>query len=432
MQMDKFQLCVQMTQCGKTFIAIDTMIKRLQINPNEVHVVYTMNTLLNNHQFAKRLETIETKYGHGSILVFASKFTGTYKHAKNYESLKSMVSVSMPRVIVMCSNHIRFEQGQEWVNLMNEARPDVSIHMYYDELHKYMTKKIRTMLEEIHLLDNVKSIMGLTATPDSIIQKRGVWSKLNVMKINTSLEGYTRLSDMEIVRVNDYFPSDYIKPWFNDFETMDNETIGFMEHVFDSNPDMFQEGVRCFVPAHIRRIGHIRVRDLIWERCPQAIIIIINGEDKNVQYQEEGVTKKVSLLSNTEVSDNIASIIKSNGWETRPMFVTGFLCVGMGQTLTHKSYGNFTHSILSHLSINNDSIYQLYGRLTGRMKEWETYQPTKLYCPTTIYNRIKVMEECALQSMKKLELTRDIYQSPIDLMPEGIDVRDNQKKLDAF
>jgi hypothetical protein len=431
MQMDKFQLCVQMTQCGKTFIAIDTMIKRLQINPNEVHVVYTMNTLLNNHQFAKRLEKIETTYGKGSILVFASKFTGMYLHAKDYESLKSMVSVSMPRVIIMCSNHIRFEQGQEWVNEMNESNPDVSLHMYYDELHKYMTKKIRTMLEKIHALTNVKSIMGLTATPDSIIQKRGIWSKVNVMKINTSLEGYTRLSDMEIVRVNDYFPLDYIKPWFNDFETMDNETIGFMKHVFDSNPDMFQESVRCFVPAHIRRVGHIRVRDLIWERCPQAIIIIINGEDKNVQYQEAGVTKKVSLVSNMEVSDNIASIIKSNGWEKRPMFVTGFLCVGMGQTLTNKSYGNFTHSILSHLSINNDSIYQLYGRLTGRMKEWETYQPTKLYCPTTIYNRIKVMEECALQSMKKLELTRESYHLPINVMPEGIDVRDNQK-MDAF
>lgn len=32
--------------------------------------------------------------------------------------------------------------------------------------------------------------------------------------------------------------------------------------------------------------------------------------------------------------------------------------------------GSFTYAILSHLDSTNDSLYQLFGRITGRMKRW--------------------------------------------------------------
>jgi hypothetical protein len=68
----------------------------------------------------------------------------------------------------------------------------------------------------------------------------------------------------------------------------------------------------------------------------------------------------------------------------------------MGQTLTHKLLGSFTSAIFGHLDLTNDEIYQLFGRITGRIKEWgDKYVQTQVYCPTAIMHRCIVMEECA-------------------------------------
>ena len=78
---------------GKTYTAI-TKIKTLIEEDDEfgrsIHVVFTMNTLLNNKQFAKRLEEIEKTYGEGSICVFSSKYDGKYKHVKNRDELQGV------------------------------------------------------------------------------------------------------------------------------------------------------------------------------------------------------------------------------------------------------------------------------------------------------------------------------------------------------
>ena len=418
-----------MTQCGKTFMSIESMKQRLEHDPTSVHVVYTMNTLLNNHQFAKRLETIEQTYGAGSILVFTSAYKGIYRHAKNKTKFDAMVDARMPRVIVMCSNPTRFEEGHAWVHAMCHTHPHTPIHLYYDELHQYLKKPMRNALEALHALPNVASILAMTATPNAIIQKRGPWSTLRLIASDhVALDDYLNVDDMEVHPNPTYFPFPYHKPAFNDFDTMDEETLGFIEHTLSRHPEMLAPGVRCFVPAHIRRVGHIRVRDLMWSKCPTAVVVMINGVEKNVQFKVDDEITTVSLVCNMEVSHRIADILTEHGLMARPLFMTGYLCVGMGQTLMHPSYGNFTHAILSHMNVNNDSIYQLFGRLTGRVKRWDTYQRTQLYCPTPVWNRIKVMERCASDAMKKIHLSKHEYELPMDTMPEGVDVRENQKQ----
>jgi hypothetical protein len=234
---------------------------------------------------------------------------------------------------------------------------------------------------------------------------------------------------MEVHPNSTYFRLPYQKPVFNDFERMDTETLGFIEHTLNRHPEMLEPGVRCFIPAHIRRVGHARVREMIWEKCETAVVVMINGVEKNVQYKVDGEVKTVSLISDMEVSNRISEILDEHVLTERPLFITGYLCVGMGQTLMHQSYGNFTHAILSHMNVNNDSIYQLFGRLTGRVKWWDKYQTTKLYCPTPILNRIKVMERCAADAMKKIQLSKQEYELPMDTMPEGADVRENQNRV---
>ena len=75
----KFLLCVLLTQLGKTFTAISKVRTYINEDPSEgksIHIIFTMNTLLNNAQFASRLDSIESEHGKGSVVVFASSYDG--------------------------------------------------------------------------------------------------------------------------------------------------------------------------------------------------------------------------------------------------------------------------------------------------------------------------------------------------------------------
>ena len=61
----KFILCVLYTQLGKTFTAISKITTEIEQDFEQgrsIHLIFSMNTLLNNQQFAKRLDVIEKSY----------------------------------------------------------------------------------------------------------------------------------------------------------------------------------------------------------------------------------------------------------------------------------------------------------------------------------------------------------------------------------
>ena len=87
----KFILGVLPTQMGKTYTVIskiNTDISQDNEFGRSIHIIFTMNTLLNNKQFAKRLEDIEKTYGKGSVCVFSSKYDGKYTHVKTKYDLQ--------------------------------------------------------------------------------------------------------------------------------------------------------------------------------------------------------------------------------------------------------------------------------------------------------------------------------------------------------
>jgi hypothetical protein len=132
-----------------------------------------------------------------------------------------------------------------------------------------------------------------------------------------------------------------------------------------------------------------------------------------------GIEKTIQLMSYTEeVCETISKVIIENKLNGRPLVITGFLCVGMGQTLTHKSLGSFTSAIFGHIDIDNDRIYQLFGRITGRMKDWgDKYIQTQVYCPTIIMDRCRVVEECAKKMAYEHNgkmVTREDYREPMN------------------
>ncbi len=398
-----------------------------------------MNTLFNNRQFAKRLyDKIEKVYGVGSICVFASKYDGTYRHVTSRLELQGLCAdeSTRPRVVLMCSNTPRFDDGIEFLKMIDKNPISIiRAFAYYDELHKYITDVLRAQIEEIHELDIVKGMTALTATANNIFDKggSGFWSKIRLLYIDDfSDTNYAGYGDMVFNCVDDFFRIPYIRPHPFDYAELDRQTIGFIEVVLKRYPDILGDNTRSFIPAHIRRIGHNAVRDLIFSIKQNAVVVVINGFEKTLQYNDSsGNTKTLPLSSRDEeeVCETIARLVTQHNLQTRPIVITGLLCVGMGQTLTHRSLGSFTSAIFGHLDLTNDDMYQLFGRITGRMKDWgANYIQTQVYCPTIIMYRCTVMEECArnmVQNHNGEIVTQDIYNEPMHQLEMGQSVIDN-------
>jgi len=303
----------------------------------------------------------------------------------------------------MCSNPIRYDDGGDFIKFIDRNNTNiVRVFAYYDELHKYINDTVRSQIEEIHDLKIVHGITGLSATPDGIwkviCQEVGFWSKIRLIHLKEfSDSNYAGYRDVVFNCTDDFFASPYIRPSALDYDEKDRQTIGFIEHVLKKYPDILADNTRSFIPGHVRRAGHNAIRELVFGINKNAVVVVINGFEKTLQYKDSsGNTKTLPLLSqDEEVCETISRLVIQHKLENRPIVITGLLCVGMGQTLTHESLGSFTSAIFGHLDLTNDDIYQLFGRITGRMKHWETYVQTQVYCTTPVMNRCIVMEECA-------------------------------------
>lgn len=401
--MTKFNLCVLPTQCGKTFTAISKINTYIQ-EDNEfgksIHIIFTMNTLLNNSQFVKRLNVLQNTYGKDAICVVSSKKSELEcKHVKNKDGLQSLCfdKKTCPKVIVMCSNSIRRKDGVDFLECINDNSNSIKrAFVYYDELHDYINDKVRSQIEKIHDLDIVKGITALTASPDKIWKDTGFWSNLRLIYLdNLSYENYAGYKDMIFNCIDDYFEMPYIRR--SNFDELDQQTYEFIKQVLIKHPEILGKNTYSFIPAHIRCKGHDSVSELILELNNDAVVVVINGTKKIIKYKDcNRILIEVPLKSkNEEVCETISRLVIDHNLQNHPIVITGFLCIGMGQTFTNKTLGSFTSAIFGHLDLDNDKMYQLFGRITGRIKDWVNYRQTKVYCPTIIMNRCLTMEECS-------------------------------------
>ena len=444
-----FVLLVLMTQFGKTFVAISKIITELKhdalLAAKSIHLIFTMNTLLNNEQFALRLTAIETQYGKGSVCIVSSRYKGNFNHVKNLNELIGLTvrGDSCPRIVVMCSNKRRYDDGVEFLKFLNKPNPTniKRAFAYYDELHKYINNgrgKLRNQIEEIHSLNIIHSITAMTATPEAIFENYGLWSTIQLKYLKDySDTNYAGCRDMIFNIYDDYFDENpYIRPQLFDYDTKDRQTVGFIIHVLDRE-NILIDSAFVFLPVHLRRNGHNEVRKIIFKRRKDSVVVLINGVEKCLQfYDDSGNLKTLPLLGmspSEEVCETISTLIKEHNLVGRPLVITGYICVGMGQTLINEKTGPFTSAIISHLDVTNDDLAQLFGRVTGRTKQWRTYKPTQIYCPTTTMNRVSCMEECARNmaaAHNGEKVTLDTYKEPMNNMPIGYSCIDNIRTTD--
>lgn len=403
-----------------------------------------MNTLLNNAQFAKRLGAIETKYGKGSIVTFSSIHKGNkYTHINSLAELYNLCrkASTTPRIVLMCTNKRRRCDGVEFLQELEDGAFDhiKRAHVYYDEIHKYIDEgkktNLRSQIEKISLFNIVHSITGLSATPDNVYKDTGIWSSIFNQSNNDDMlyKNYIGCEDMNYTYIDDFFDTPYVYP--RSLDGCDKHTISFVQHVLDNHPDILSDNTRTFIPAHIQCVGHYAIRDLIFDTNPRAVVILINGDEKTIQYRDHADNMMtIPLISNDEeVCETIYRLINSEKIQDRPVVITGYLCVSMGQTLTNRLSGSFTSAIFSHLSLTNDEIYQLFGRLAGRMRDWETYIQTHVYCPKIIKHRVCAMERCAKKQVPNnggngSYVTRSEYRAPMYEMEGGLDAETNNMR----
>lgn len=200
------------------------------------------------------------------------------------------------------------------------------------------------------------------------------------------------------------------------------------------------KGNRIFAPAGIRKTTHTEIRDRIFEICPEAVVAMLNGDEKSLTWNEISPTSKYTLKSvslardawpGLELAEKLEKVFDTHTeLYSRHLVITGFLCLGMGQTFLTRKLGNFTHGILADRSqMGVEKQYQLCGRLTGMCRGWGEedrahkagtgesiqkdapptvattttgpgfYTNTRVYCPESVQKIFHEMEKEVLREM---------------------------------
>ena len=149
--LEKFKIIVLPTQAGKTFQVINKIVNSIEEdiknNEDNIIIINTMNTLLSNEQFNIRVADtiIKEKYGSQSICTLSSD-KSRENNIKTYNELlgKCYIKRTRPRIIIMCSNKIRFNDILQFVQIIHESNQESKsplikkVSIYFDELHKYI------------------------------------------------------------------------------------------------------------------------------------------------------------------------------------------------------------------------------------------------------------------------------------------------------
>ena len=370
-----------------------------------IHYIFTMNTLLNNKQFSLRLKQIEELCGGKSKIVeFSSRKSGQYNHVSTARELKAMLldPRECPRIVICCSNVMRFTDGETLMGDVDRIRGnEVRQFAYYDEMHKYI-EQCRDKIKALCSLNSVKGILGLTATPAPIfIRTDPFWSKMFFMEVeNLSGPNYCALADHEYKLT----PSDAA------IASAEQRVIAYIRATLAAHLHILDNGTYSFIPGVNVRRSHTAVRDAVWAVNPNAVVVTLNT-NKVVEYiTADRSISTWQLDGNKEVGDMIADMIAcpKHNLADRPLVVTGFICIGMGQSLVCPALGTFTSIIASHEDLTNEDLYQLIGRGAAVSKGWATFRETRVYCPESTMQRCTTMEKVAL-SMS--DVTRDDYVS---------------------
>ena len=393
----KISMLGKRTQDKKTAQCISLIRSRIEeesqilgsiVQKPSVHFVFTMNTLLNNKQFSGRLKSIAALCGGpDKIVELSCRKSGDFNHVSTARELKGLLldQLTCPLIVICCSNTMRFEDVETLMGDMDRIRGD-SIRQfgYYDELHKYI-EQCRDQLKKLCSLKSVKGILGLTATPAPIfIPTDPFWSSIFFIQVD-DLSG----PDYCSLREHNYV----LTPSNDTIANAEQRTIAYVSTTLEAHPQILNNDTYSFIPGVNVRRSHLAVRNEVWKVNPSAVVITLNTNKVMEYYDDDGTISTRPLNVQGEVGDDIANMLDLHGLRGRPLVVTGFICVGMGQSLLCPRLGTFSSVVVSHDDLTNEDIYQLVGRSAAVSKSWESFRDTRVYCPESTMQRCLTMEK---------------------------------------
>ena len=428
--MEKLQLSCLPTQSGKTFVAIQELLKNRSNEPESIHLFFTMNDLINNGQTVYRAgENIEPDK---IAILSCRKMSKSYKHIHNVKQFNTLcMKKGRPHVIFTCCNSKRISHINSIIDSLKSS--NTTIFIYMDEMHKYINST-RKFVETAIQNPNVKKILGLTATPQSLWKTDELWNSVSLLKMNdpTFDSNYICLKDLNYVHTEwveidgEELTHRMMKP--------PKDVISYFKFVVEKYPQIFDPGTRVFIPANVKQIVHSVVRTHIFDRFQHAIIVVLNSKEKSISFYDKSsrtiISKKLSLRMEINQSIYEACVENDLDLSKHSLCIVGFNCLGMGQTLMNEKLGCFTSAIIGRPNITNDEMYQLYGRLTGRMRNWGSqYCQTVVYCNKESKNIVCEMEKCSLNARAKDGSKHFTYENYIEPIrdPDMLKLFNNQQ-----
>ena len=433
---------IRKPQEGKTFICLE------QINQNKetLHIIVTMNTIKSNLQFFERASQ---KFG-DKICVFNSKSpkSTVYKHAKDViEVLKEIDSGC--DIIIMCSHYKRYNTSiSDLLSLLSDSckfKKNINIHI--DEAHEYIPK-YRDKIIEMNNNSIVERLFMYSATPFSIwmnpyeCDKYDLFKKVYIVDVEDQYgiiksDKYYGVKDCEFISTLEFrsmglaetFMNNVINKWGTSKNKEALEILGkgfyqdnypfslgneieLLSHVETVLCNLYYKKLILndkfsynFVPGYIRKLTHYAIMEIIIKIYSRAIVIIINGDGTN-GYMYNPIGKEPIMLPlehYNEPSEQIYNFIKD--YKDRPVFITGFHCVGMSVTFINEKLGNFHNVLLTHNQfINQPSILYQLCRFVFNYKSW---MDTTNICNTNIYSNIRATYDTCIKYEKQIEVIND-------------------------
>lgn len=383
----KFEMITRLTQNGKTFVAMSNAKKEKECDTTlgrSMFIYFTMNNKGHN------LQTVARTTDAWNTVVFNSTPTRSdevchYKHITSIYALDGLTykdATICPEFIVACGNAKRFKELTQYIMDLNikENHAVERVFIFYDELHKYINPTLAKQIKDLHELDIVHRIYGVTATSEKLYT---YFPKIHINKLDpeTYSEGnYVTWGTEHFVHIP------------IDMQLTRNRTTGtvktmlaYVKAAFEKHrAKIFFPGSTSFVPGRMPNDSHMQIKKLVWEYCPTAHVVIIN-QDRVKLYQKMDGEEVIRTIEVKGREDYGAAIARSVHPEAS-LVITGFKCIEMGQTLMHKDRGTFTSAIFSHIDMCDDDIYQLGGRITGNTLLWTTFKTTFIFCPHEFYN----------------------------------------------
>tara|TARA_B100000902_G_scaffold376702_1_gene408106 strand:+ start:224 stop:1675 length:1452 start_codon:yes stop_codon:yes gene_type:complete len=390
---------IRKPQEGKTFICLEN----ISINTHCYHLIITMNTIKSNLQFFDRAKK---KFG-SNICVFNSKGTKKdqspdFLHSKDVIGVKKHL-LGGSNVVIMCAHPKRFDFSI--IDLLSEiedsSRIKKSVIIHIDEAHAYVPSW-RDQVVEMNNMSVTERIYMYSATPFNIwtnpfsVRKTDKLFK-NIWIVDVEAEFRVKISDkyfgvkscqyvigsVEFPIIESTIPDDFIKRWGNDKQIINinsggSETwyssdypfdigneikmISFTRHTLlsmngkDIHNDRFSYN---FVPGFVRKLTHYSIMESVLKIYSRALVIIINGDGTQLFHMDDTMFVGESIPNHNEPSEQIQYCITK--YPDRPVFITGFHCVGMSVTFINESIGNFDNVIFSHEHYmeRSDVQYQL-------------------------------------------------------------------------